>query len=82
MCRSMTTAFDIKHDDFTATLEIAEMLLHDKHDLIHKAVGWMLREVGKRNLKAEEAFLGRYADTMPRTPPKNLHSKTTNLFVI
>ncbi|MHC4156029.1 MAG: DNA alkylation repair protein [Planctomycetota bacterium] len=40
----IATGYDIKHDDFTATLEIAKMLLNDKHDLIHKAVGWMLRD--------------------------------------
>lgn len=43
------------------------MLLNDKHDLIHKVVGWMLREVGKRNQEKEEEFLKRYHKTMPRT---------------
>jgi 3-methyladenine DNA glycosylase AlkD len=63
----IATAYDINQNDFSIALEIAEMLVHDEHDLIHKAVGWMLREVGKRNLKAEEAFLDRHAATMPRT---------------
>lgn len=61
-----THAF-IKNNSFEDTLKISEMLLHDKHDLIHKAVGWMLREVGKRDQPAEEKFLKRHYKTMPRT---------------
>ncbi len=57
----------IKQNDFNTTLEISEILLEDKHDLIHKAVGWMLREVGKRNLIVEENFLKKYYKKMPRT---------------
>jgi 3-methyladenine DNA glycosylase AlkD len=57
----------IRNGDFSETLKIAGMLLHDKHDLIHKAVGWMLREVGKRDVVAEEAFLEKYCSVMPRT---------------
>jgi len=50
------------------TLEVAEMLVNHPHDLIQKAVGWLLREVGKRNsLKVEKAFLDKHAKQMPRT---------------
>jgi 3-methyladenine DNA glycosylase AlkD len=57
----------IRHNDFTDTLGLAERLLTDREDLIHKAVGWMLREVGKRDQGAEEAFLARHCCTMPCT---------------
>jgi len=57
----------IKNNKFEETLKIARILLNDKHDLIHKAVGWMLREIGKRDLKTEERFLKKYYPKMPRT---------------
>ena len=57
----------IRADQFAETLAIAEILLHHEHDLIHKAVGWMLREVGKRDLDTELAFLDAHGETMPRT---------------
>lgn len=60
-----TYAF-IKKDQFAETLKISEMLLNDKHDLVHKAVGWMLREVGKKSQKTLEKFLKKYASKMPR----------------
>ena len=63
----MATFHFIKRDDFSDTVAIAEVLLHEHEDLIHKAVGWMLREVGKRNLNVEERFLIQYYKEMPRT---------------
>ena len=60
-----TLAF-IKNNDFSDTLKISKILLSDKYDLIHKAVGWMLREVGKRDQEIEEKFLKKYYSKMPR----------------
>ena len=61
-----TFAF-LKRDDLEPTLKIAEMLLGDSHDLIHKAVGWLLREVGKRDRAALDRFLQNHYDRLPRT---------------
>jgi 3-methyladenine DNA glycosylase AlkD len=64
----LSTYCFIRKDDSREALRIAELLLHDPHDLIHKAVGWMLREVGKRcSLEEERRFLDAYAAVMPRT---------------
>jgi 3-methyladenine DNA glycosylase AlkD len=63
----MSTFHFIKQNEFSETLKIAEMLLSDSEDLIHKAVGWMLREIGKRHLPAEESFLKAHYSQMPRT---------------
>lgn len=57
----------IKRGELAPTLHISEMLLGDNHDLIHKAVGWMLREVGKKDRKVLDAFLAEHYREMPRT---------------
>lgn len=64
----VATFHDIKSGDAAEALKIGTILLHDKHDLIQKAVGWMLREVGKRcDEKILTTFLDEHAKTMPRT---------------
>ena len=63
----ISTFYFIKHDKYAETIKISEILLTDEQDLIHKAVGWMLREIGKRHLPTEEKFLRKHYKIMPRT---------------
>ena len=63
----ISTFHFIKSKQFSETIKISKTLLADKEDLMHKAVGWMLREVGKRDMKTEEAFLKTHYKKMPRT---------------
>jgi len=63
----LSTFIFIDNNDFEDALNISELLLHDKHDLIHKAVGWALREIGKRDQNVEERFLSKHCLQMPKT---------------
>ena len=63
----MSTFHFIKRHQFSETLKISKMLLSDGQNLIHKATGWMLREIGKRHLQTEESFLKVHYQKMPRT---------------
>ena len=65
---AILATFDfIRQNDFIDGLKIAKILLRDGHDLIHKAVGWQLREIGKRRLAVEQNFLKQHYKIMPRT---------------
>ena len=68
----------IKNDRLETTIELAEVLLHHEHDLIHKAVGWMLRELGKRNEQMLFLFLDLHAHEMPRTMLRYAIEKLTD----
>ncbi len=63
----MTTFYYIKKNEFSDALKISKQLQNDKEDLIHKAVGWMLREIGNRNKAIEVVFLKEHYQKMPRT---------------
>ncbi|MDR1199455.1 MAG: DNA alkylation repair protein [Prevotellaceae bacterium] len=63
----LSTFYFIRRGHFEDTLAIIEMLIDNKHDLIHKAIGWMLRETGKRDIETELKFLDKYAARLPRT---------------
>lgn len=63
----VATWYFIRNNNLNPTFKIATKLLHDKHDLIHKAVGWMLREAGKRDQAQLVNFLDKYSSMMPRT---------------
>ena len=63
----LSTFYFIGQGEYAFSLKISKLLLKDEEDLIHKAVGWMLREIGKRDLKAEEDFLKVHYRNMPRT---------------
>jgi 3-methyladenine DNA glycosylase AlkD len=63
----LTTAWFIRQGDFKDTLKLADILLQDDHDLMHKAVGWMLREVGKKDRSVLDKFLKPRYQKMPRT---------------
>ncbi len=63
----VATWYLIRKNDLTLTFTLSEVLLQDEHDLMHKAVGWMLREAGKKDQKALILFLEKFAPIMPRT---------------
>ena len=63
----VATMWFIRHDDYNDTIAIAEKLCHHPHDLIQKAVGWLLREMGKRDEKRLIDFLDKHYTTLPRT---------------
>ncbi len=63
----LSTFHFIKHNKYSETLKISKILLTDEQDLIHKAVGWMLREIGNRHMVTQETFLKKHYKRMPRT---------------
>jgi 3-methyladenine DNA glycosylase AlkD len=63
----LSTCYFIRKNDLDDTFKIAEILVYDKEDLVHKATGWMLRFAGDKDQKRLLSFLDKYAATMPRT---------------
>ncbi len=63
----LSTMYFIKYLHYDTTFRLAEIMMNDDHDLIHKGIGWMLREVGNKSLSEEEKFLKKYYKHMPRT---------------
>ena len=63
----LTTLHFIRQGEFKDTIKISQILLNDEHDLIHKAVGWMLREIGKKDQRELVDFLNKHYKNMPRT---------------
>lgn len=74
----MTTFYFLRNKDFSDTIAISKILLQDSHDLIQKAVGWMLREMWKRELSLLLDFLEQYHKTMPRTMLRYALEKLSN----
>lgn len=81
----VSTSYFIKHNEFDDTINISKILLRNKHDLIHKAVGWMLREVGKKDYDVLYNFLLEHYKEMPRTMLRyaieKFDSKTREMFL-
>ena len=63
----VSTMYFVRKNDLKDTIKLSEMLLNHKHDLMHKAVGWLLREVGKKDEKLLKKFLKKHYDDIPRT---------------
>lgn len=74
----VSTLYLIKNGHFDLTMKYAKKLMHHKHDLMHKAVGWMLREIGNKNVDVLRSFLNEFASVMPRTMLRYAIEKLSN----